>query len=236
MTHRVILESAFILHRRPYSDTSWILDIFSCRYGRLSVLVRSARGFQSRYKGQLDLFIPLLLSWSGRRSLKYLTQAEFGDLAPILEGEALLCAFYLNELLMRLLQPNDPYPVLFQTYHDILRRLSCPERQVALRCFEKKLLQEIGYGLLLQHEAGSQQPIDSKLFYCYFPDRGFMRSTQQQGNSIFSGESLLAVRDENFSTPTLLQDAKRLMRLALESVLGEKPLKSRELFRCLLRT
>lgn len=147
MNQRVMLEPAFILHRRPYRNTSLILDLFTKYHGRLSVVARSARGLKSRYRGVLQLFTPLLVSFSGKTELKSLGQVELTDTTYALEGQALLCAFYLNELLQRLLLQEDPYPDLFEDYQLNLMILEKKQKiQANLRYFEKRLLDQLGYG------------------------------------------------------------------------------------------
>lgn len=230
MSNRVVLESAFVLHRRPYSNTSWILDLFTASHGRVTVLARSARGLKSRYKGKLELFSPMLVSWFGRRELKTLGDIELNAMPCMLGGEALLCGFYLNELLLRLLHRDDPYPNLFikyqQTLFDLIQPLCL---QTVLRKFEKNLLSELGYGLSLHHDMETGLPIEPEKSYSYLPERGFScQITAKSG--LFSGKSLLAFRDENFSDESVLREAKRLIQLALGHLIGDKPLKSRELF------
>ncbi len=231
MTHRVILEPSFILHKHAYGNTSWILNIFSQQHGRLAILARGARQPGSRYQGILDILMPLALSWSGRSNLKYLNQVEFIQNTSPLTGTALFCAFYLNELLMRLLPLHDPYPALFIDYQNTLVQLGCSHKTQALRRFEKRLLQDMGYALSLQYEAHHTRPIEAEYCYQYYPDRGFVRCKAQAGPTIFPGTSLVAMRYENWKTLSALQDAKRLMRLAMTSLLGKRPLKSYDLLK-----
>lgn len=229
--NRVTLQSAFVLHTRPYSNTSLIVELFTQDHGRISVLARSARGLKSRYKGKLQLFSPLILGWSGRSELKNLGNLEIDGVPYQLDGKALLCGFYLNELVLRLLHREDPYPKLFETYHLTLRRLSFDEAlEPTLRVFEKQLLERLGYGLSLTRELQSGTQIESEAHYQYIPERGFMRcELGTDSTHVFSGSSLLALHREQLSDSQSLQDAKRLMRLLLSQHLGSKPLKSREL-------
>ena len=225
----VFLEMAFILHRRPYSNTSLILELLTLNYGRVSALARSARGLKSRYKGKLELFSPFLISWSGRSNLKFLGHAELNGMPYLLKGEALLCGFYLNELLMRLLHPNDPYIQLFYLYRSTLKQLVNGQLEQSLRCFEKRLLDELGYGLPLLYDVEMNLPLKSNQFYQYFPDLGFFSCKKNGENNVFSGKSLLALQEESFPDESSLKEIKRLMRLTLSPLLGKKPLKSREL-------
>ena len=233
MTTRITLEPAYVLHRRPYRNTSLIVELFSQHYGRVSVVAKSARGFKSRYRGALDLFSPLLVSWVGQRELKTLGNIELHDSPLMLEQSALLCGFYMNELLMRLLQRDDPYPDLFIFYQQTLRQLlQRNSLSLLLRQFEKKLLEELGYGLPLHREFQSGLPIDPNAYYEYIPDQGFLRSEKKVPDAfVFLGHSLIALNTGHFHEEKTLQDIKRLMRMAIACHLGSKPLRSRELLR-----
>ena len=228
---RVFLEPAFVLHRRPYGDTSLIIELLTLSYGRVSTLARSARGLKSRYRGGLDLFFPLLVSWAGQNDLKYLGDVELNGIPYPLEGESLLCGFYLNELLMRLLYHDDPCYHLFCSYQEALDQLINGHLEIILRRFEKRLLEELGYGLPLQCEIKTNIPIKADQFYQYRPEQGFLLCEKSEEKDIFYGKSLLALREEKFSDDESLKDIKRLMRITLGQLLGKKPLKSRELLR-----
>lgn len=221
---RIELEPAFVLHRRPYSNSSWIVELFTPNHGRVAALARSARGPRSRYKGSLELFSPLLISWYGRRELKTLGNIELRSAPYFLSANSLSCGFYLNELLLRLLHREDPHNNLFYAYEKTLRTIMEPHSQeVGLRYFEKQLLQELGYGLPW---------VDGEGDYRYLPDRGFVLSEYSVNNPIvFSGSMLMAFQQEKLAEKEHLQQAKQLMRLVLSQHLGEKPLKSRELLR-----
>ena len=231
MMHRIILEPAFILHRRPYSNTSLILELLTLNYGRISALARSARGLKSRYKGNLELFFPLLVSWVGRGDLKFLGNVELNEMPYLLEGESLLCGFYLNELMLRLLYQGDPDHHLFYHYQNALHQLSEGHIEASLRSFEKRLLEGLGYGLPLECDIERNTPFEENQFYQYIPERGFLLSEKKGELNVFSGKSLLALREEVFSNIELLKEIKHLMRLALGRLLGKTPLKTRELLR-----
>lgn len=229
MANRILTEPAFILHRRPYSNSSLILELFTANHGRVSVLAKSARGPKSRYKGKLELFSPLLVSWVGQRELKNLGEVDFCSMPYLLSGEALLCGFYLNELLLHLLHRDDPYRQLFSYYQETLAQLvQASGIQQTLRRFEKHLLNELGYGLPLHQDIETGLPIAAEKFYRYTPDRGFS-SEMTQETGLFSGKSLLAFREDRLVDEIALREAKRLVQLALGRLLGNKPLKSREL-------
>jgi len=228
--HRIDLTPVYVLHTRPYSNTSLIVEFFSQHYGRISAVARSARGPQSRYKGQLQLFTPMLASWSGHHELKMLGNIELNGLPHQLNQKPLFCGFYLNELLIRLLHRDDPHLNLFDYYAKSLCSLERNENiSLILRLFEKKLLEELGYGLSLTQEAKTRLPIVAENFYRYEHHQGFLLC-DSKAHSVFSGGDLIAIAQEKFDTDAILQIAKRLMRLALTHLLGNKPLNSREFF------
>ncbi len=229
---RVSLQSAYVLHTRPYRDTSLLVEIFSHDYGRLGLVARGVRTSKSRFANLLQPFMPLLLSWSGQGELATLTGAEAAGVAPRLNGEALLSGFYLNELFMRLLQRGDAHPALFETYITSLASLGeQAEAEPILRMFEHRLLQEIGYGLILDHDVLSGAAIDPAARYHYLPEQGPVCSTgQDEDGLVIQGRTLLAIGEDDYSNTEVRQEAKRLMRAALAVHLGERPLKSRELF------
>lgn len=231
--HRVDLTPVYVLHTRPFRDTSLLVELFSEIYGRISVVARSARGSKSRYQGQLQLFTPLLASWSGRHELKMLGNIELNGMPLQLNDKPLFCGFYFNELLMRLLHKEDPHQQLFGFYHHSLCRLEKGDLiSVVLRSFEKKLLGDLGYGLPLMHEAKTQVPIQADSFYYFQQGHGFFRSEEnsQEHQFIFSGADLIAIAEEKFDRDSVAIAAKKLMRLSLSQLLGNKPLNSREFF------
>ena len=142
-----------------------LLEIFSEAHGRVGLVARGVRSAKSRQRGDLQPFRPLRLSWSGRGELGTLTGVEADGVAPPLQGPGLYSAFYVNELLVRLLARQDPHPPLYALYRDSLERLArCTDIEPVLRIFEKRLLEEIGYGLLLDCEvehgdAGAPRPV-----------------------------------------------------------------------------
>jgi DNA repair protein RecO (recombination protein O) len=230
--HRIDLTPVYVLHTRPYSNTSLIVDLFSKTYGRISVVARSARGPKSRYHGQLQLFTPMLASWSGRHELKALGNIELNGMPLQLNDKPLFCGFYFNELLVRLLHKEDPHPTLFDIYHD---SLCCLEKgdliAPVLRLFEKKLLEDLGYGLPLTREVKTGLPIQSDAYYQFIPNQGFFKcDAVSDEKNIFLGKALIAISMEKLDDELCLQSAKCLMRLALMHLLGNKPLNSRTLF------
>jgi len=229
-------QSAFILHQRNYSETSLLLEVYTRRHGRLGLIAKGARRPGNKSRGALKAFQPLLIGWSGRGELMVLTGAEPDGAGIELAGRTLYCGFYLNELLMRLLHRHDPHEALYDRYRAALEGLQTrPAHEVVLRIFEKHLLSELGYGLLLERDSAERQPIDPAAFYDYVPERGPVRvrhpelTGRVQGVRL-RGSSLLALAAERLEDGTALREVKALMRAALAPHLGDKPLHSRRLF------
>ena len=224
-------QRGFVLHRRAYSETSLLVDVFTEDTGRLSLLAKGARARRSAWKSVLQPFTPLLLRWSGKSGLKILTKAEPAAITLPLQQTALYSGFYVNELICRALEQETAQPQLFQDYLRCLTELAGTPLAVepVLRRFEFQLLQILGYGVDFLHCAGSGQPIDENMTYRYREEQGFMASLIKD-NLTFYGRDLLAFEQRRFDDTTVLQAAKRFTRLALKPYLGSKPLKSRELF------
>lgn len=228
---RIALERGFVLHRKPYRDTSLLLEAFTAEHGRIGLVARGGRRAGSTLKGLLQPFQPLLLSWSGRGDLKSLTGAEPDGRPVFLSGAAVAGGFYLNEILLRLTQRHDPHPELFRVYaRTVLALAEGAEMEWTLRLFERDLLDCLGYGLLLTDEAESGEPVKPDARYCYHLERGPLPGSSVGGIAV-GGETLLALQNGTVPGPDGLAEAKRLMRAALRLYLGDKPLASRNLFR-----
>ena len=232
---RVNLQPAYILHSRPYRDSSLILEVFCAEHGRLSLVGKGAR---RRSKGGsnaalLQPFVPLLLSFSGRSEMKTLTQVEAAGAALKLRGDRLFSAMYLNELLMRLLHRHDPHPSLFASYGNALGQLTeAGSVEAVLRRFELGLLDELGYSFSLQDDGLSGEGLDAAGWYHYHPDHGLVagRAASDPVRPAYSGKDLLALARGEFDG-SARGTARRLLRQALAVHLGDAPLKSRDLFR-----
>jgi len=228
---RVSLETAWILHRYPYRDSSLLLEVFSREHGRIGLIARGARSAKSRWQNQLQILRPLLLSWNMRGELGTLTGADSRGSVDVIAGRQILCACYLNELLLRLLTRHDPHPELFAAYEESLLMLSAGEEQ-ALRLFEKRLLQALGYGLLLEHEYDSGEPVVAGRHYEYLLEKGPVRCRVAGDRGIFlQGSSLLALHHDSLREPQACREVKSLMRAALALYLGARPLRTREVLR-----
>lgn len=237
---RVSLQPAYVLHRRPYRDTSALLDVFTPDFGRVGLVARGARRAKSRSAAWLQPFQPVWVSWSGSGDLPTMSAVEGAGAARWLTGAALMSGLYLNELLVRLLHRFDPHPELFACYEAALDRLAQTPEQTAesaleasLRIFEKRLLAEIGYGLVLEHEAGSGAPIEADRVYAYHVGEGPLphnETGEAESTLSIRGATLLDIARECLDDAESLREAKRLMRAALAAQLGNKPLASRRLF------
>ncbi|HUW00374.1 MAG TPA: DNA repair protein RecO [Gallionella sp.] len=226
-------EPAFVLHSYPFRETSLILDVFSRHHGRLAMVARGARRPKSSLRGVLMNFQPLLLSWFGKGEVRTLHSAEWQGGQPYLQGTALMCGFYLNELLLNLLARDDPHEQLFDYYRATLYRLANEADHAAtLRCFEKHLLQELGYALVLDREAGSAKPIQPELCYRYVVEQGALadNNNESAGFPVF-GKTLLDMAADEYADPATAQQSKQLMRILLNHHLGGKLLHTRELIK-----
>jgi len=227
---RVQQQAAFILHHRPFRDTSQILDLISRDHGKLSVVARGSRGARSRLKGILRPFMPLSVSWMIKTDLGTLTGAEVSGAPLSLTGDALLSGYYVNELILHFLHRHDPQPEIFAVYSHTIEALAVASTDVAtcLRQFEIELLRQIGYALNLDHEYGSNKALQSQQNYEYRPEQGPVAVNRKEGAQVFSGEILSAIGEQRFEDAAVLRSANRLLRDVIAFHLGGKELKSRK--------
>lgn len=239
---RVELQPAYVLHARDYRDTSLIVDLITPDYGRLAVVARGARGRKGKsgVKQLLAPFQPLLISFQGKGDLKTMTAVEPAATTRFLTGKLLYSALYLNELMIRLLLPMDSHPVLYDAYQKTINILADKssnevDLEPVLRQFELSLLEELGYGLCFDVDVETSLAIEGQSLYCYIPESGFICCDEpvngQYQGLVIKGEVLQAIAELDFSNIEVRRAAKQLTRLALTPLLGNKPLKSRELFR-----
>jgi len=225
-------QRAFVLHGRPYSETSLLLDLFTEGQGRVRLLAKGARNRRSSLKGSLQPFTPLLVRWGGRGEVKTLRNAEPVSLGLPLTGIMLYSGLYVNELISRVLEQETRYSALFFDYLHCLQALAAEDSspELALRQFELALLNNLGYGVDFLHCAGSGEPVADTMTYRYREEKGFIASLVVD-NLSFTGRELQALASREFPDAATLRAAKRFTRIALKPYLGGKPLKSRELFR-----
>jgi DNA repair protein RecO (recombination protein O) len=233
----VTLQPAFVLHQRAYRDSSRLVDCLCRDHGRVALVARGARRPKSKLRSVLMPFQPLLISWVRRTDLGTLTGAE-GDGAPSrLGGEALLSAYYVNELLLRLVQSHEPQEEVFDLYCAVLDDLASGSGvEAALRRFEKRLLDALGYGLSLSHEANSSTAINPQSHYYYRPQTGAVRAGEVRDNDhAVAGSMLQAIDEERFDDPLVLRTARAVLRDALAVHLGSAPLRVRAVARAMAR-
>lgn len=225
-------QRAFVLHSRPFSETSLLLDFFTEGEGKIRLLAKGARRNRSPLRGCLQPFTPLLIRWGGKGEIKTLINADPVSLALPLSGTVLYSGLYLNELTTRVLEFGTPYSDLFFDYLTCLQVLAASEHtpESALRQFELALLSYLGYGVDFLHCAGSGEPVADTMTYRYREEKGFIGSLVVDQLS-FTGKQLKALASREFPDADSLKAAKRFTRVALKPYLGGKPLKSRELFR-----
>ena len=233
---RVSMQPAYVLHHRPYRETSSLLELLSEGHGRVGAVARGARHKSSKWRGLLQPFTPLLVSWSGRGDLVTLTAAEAASPALSMPPARAMSAWYANELLLRLLGRHDPHRTVFVHYATLLGELVAGGDEAhALRIFEKRLLDALGYGLALTHDALTGEPVVPHHSYAYRLERGPQRVGVAEGELVLAGRSLLALANERLVGDAALKDARRLLRAALDLYLGGRPLKTREVVRAVRR-
>ncbi len=239
MSTLIELQPAYILHSRPFRDSSLILDFLTPDYGRISAISRGGRSGKSKTKSLLQPFTPVLVSLSGKSELKSLRSIELRYSLPMLKGERLFSALYMNEIIVRLFQSHEADPDFFQDYEQALARLGNQEQpEPVLRNFELSLLEALGYGVDFSAEAHSHQPVLPDDWYYFQEESGFIRVQDQAvhgeavtaGNNVFTGRDLLNIHDRNFSEDSTRRTAKLVIRGILANHLGSAPLRSRSLF------
>lgn len=234
---RVSLVPGYVLHQRAWRDTSMMIEAFTADPGRVGLVARGARRSGSRSRPLLEPFQPLLLSWSGRGELHTLTDVETSGWRAAPTGRALLSAFYCSELVLRLLVREDPNPEAFEAYDRVVTALAgdTESTEASLRRFELALLGAIGYAPPLAVDTATGDPVDPGLEYDYLPERGPVAASGPAGRETVRvpGADLLALDAGRFDDPHTLQAARRVLRSALQPLLGTRPLKSREMYRAL---
>ena len=210
-----------------------MVETFTRNFGRVGLVARGARRPRSAMRGLMMAFQPLLLSWAGKSELRTLHKAEWLGGVPQLQGLGLMCGFYLNELLLKFLTREDPHDALYGIYEEAIAALARePEPAAVLRRFEKHLLKELGYALVLDHEADSGKPIDPGKRYTYVIERGPVQLDRgMQAQLEISGRTLIELEGDNFADATTLAQSKQLMRFLVNHYLGNQELHTRQLLR-----
>lgn len=236
---RAELVRGYVLHQRPWRNTSMLIEAFTADAGRIGLVARGVRRSGSRTRALLEPFQPLLLNWSGRGELHTLTGVEAERWRAPPTGRALLAGFYCSELAMRLLGRDDPNPEAFAAYDEAITALAAGSAtEPALRRFELALLDALGFAPPLVTEADSGTAVaEDSSDYIYVAEAGPVASANEtaQGQSEdiirVPGAHLHALARGKLDDPAVLQSARRILRACLAPHLGSKPLKSRELYR-----
>lgn len=230
---RIAHQVAYVLHRRPYRESSLLLDVFSRKHGRVTLLAKGIRQLKSRYRCAMIPFSLLSMSWSGKGELPVLTQSENEGPVTFLQGRQRLCGFYVNELLVKLLHRYDPHLQLFDAYHDLLGILNSGlDTESNLRLFEKRMLQELGYALELEHESDGVTKVNPDACYQYVPTFGAVRIEREAKNEqTLTGSTLLALSKERLADKQCRDESKQLMRTVINHHLGQYKLHARNLFK-----
>lgn len=225
-------QPVFVLHTYPFKETSLVVELFSRDFGRVAAVAKGARRPRSAMRGMLQSFQPLRGTWSGKNELRNLHSLEWGEGLLLLQGQALMCGFYMNELLLRLLPREDAHETLFDYYAQTLRLLAqIEDNPITLRRFELAMLQEMGYAVPLTHDEEGRA-VEAERAYFYIPERGaceVQAKTAQQSGVQLAGKTLLDMARDDYADVQTQQQSKQLMRVLLGHYLGEKPLHTRQL-------
>ena len=227
-------EPAYLMHQRPFSESSQIINLFSRHFGRVDVIAKGSKRPKSKFKSFLQPFLPILVSWSGRSQLKTLRSIDLNiKQKTTLPSKQLMSAFYLNELILSLLTTNDPYPELFDCYALTIDKLSdVDSSESVLRTFEINLLSQIGYAINFQTEAMSSNEIEAEQVYRFVVEEGFIRSNATTSHhSLIKGSIIKAIEKGDYSTSQILKAAKRITRESIKYHLSGKELNTKKVFR-----
>ena len=236
-------QPAYVLHSRPWRETSIIADLFTLNQGRVSVIVHGARkpqGKQPAKRALVQPFTPLMVSFTGRGELR--TSVQFDGAGPPLAivGNSLYSGLYVNELLLNLLASDDPHPNLFAYYQALLNELmDNPVIEQCLRPFEVHLMDELGYHMVLDKDYITGKVVVSDASYQLHPLQGvclkqIVHGERDEAPSI-SGKVLLQLAAGQYTDRECLNVAKYMARANLDQLLGGKPLQSRNLFHTIVK-
>jgi len=230
---RIELQSAYVLHTRPFRDTSLLVDFFTQDHGRVTLIAKGARSPKQRQRQLLQPFSPLTISWQGKGDLKTLISVEASTTPFVLRSYFLYSALYANELLVYLLAQNDTADDIYTLYHQFLTNLQEKiDLEPTLRFFEFSLLNFLGYGINFELDAVEGEPIKKDNFYRFQPDTGFILEevASQIKTDVYQGCTLINISQHAYIDSLTRQAAKNIARVALSGLLQGKPIKSRELF------
>ena len=233
LINKVSLEPAFVLHTRPYQETSILVDFFTRSYGRLNAIAKGAKRPKSPLRSVLTPASKLSVTLTGKSDLKTLSSVEIIDHFQLNDGVSLNSVIYINELVTKATEREDPHAAIFDDYEILLQKLSNQSSQVELeqnlRNFELNLLQEMGYGIDLSRDAETNDKIEKESIYKFFPDKGFAidKGTVTSQKSFF-GKDIINFKKGNFEKKETRDASKIIMRIALDYHLGNKTLNIRK--------
>ena len=237
---RYTAEPAFVLHARPWRETSLLVEVLSARHGRVGLLARGVRGPKRQpLRAALQPLQSIRFDAVQRGELAQLIAAEALDAAPRLTGAAMLASFYLNELTLRLALRDDPQPDVFVAYATVRERLRADEPLAwTLRRYERDLLDALGFGFAWGMD-GDGLPLDPAGRYRLDPEHGARRVLSDRGHgdrsSAATGQALLALAQGAMPARADLAGLRRAMRAVLAHHLGPRGLKSWEMLGDLAR-
>ncbi len=222
----------YVLHRRNFSETSFILEVFSRDYGRISIIAKGAKQSKKYHGINFDLYQKYNISWISKNELGTLTDVDIAPSKYSFIPEKAITGFYINEIILKLLYKDEPYPELFDMYELTLNRLFSNENEkIILRYFEKILLKSLGYGISLDHDVKTGLSITSKKEYYYKIDSGPSTEISSTGESMrISGKTLFELNNETLSDTKNINEAKRLLSMVLKKHINQ-PLESRKLYK-----
>ncbi|MCC4265676.1 DNA repair protein RecO [Oceanimonas baumannii] len=222
--------AAFVIHSRPYRETSQLVEVFTQEQGRQSLVARGSRQPRSPLKGLLQPFVPLRLTFGGKGELKTLYSAEATGPAIRLTGTALYSGLYLNELIHYLLEIQTPFEEVFEVYETTLRKLAAGSAlEPCLRNFEFYMLNVLGYGVDFTQDAETGAVVCAQGWYAYRPETGFVALVRPEPGA-YRGDWLHDLAELRLESAEVLAAAKRFSRTALAPYLEGRVLKSRALF------
>ena len=227
--HKQSNQPVYVLHTYPFKETSLVVELFSQQFGRIAAVAKGARRPHSAMRGMLQSFQLLDGTWSGKNELKTLHSLDWSAGLTLLKGEALMCGFYMNELLLRLLPREDAHEDLFTYYLATLSTLAEDDHlAITLRRFELKLLQELGYAVPLLADE-NDAPIEPDKTYRYEAEYGACDMNATKNGVQLSGKTLLDMARDDYADAATQSQSKQLMRYLLAHYLGDKPLHTRQL-------
>ena len=222
-------DAAFVLQSWNWKETSLLVEFFTLNHGKVVAVARGAKRAGSHFRGLLTPFSPLKIAFSGQNEVKNLLRVQWlGGFFPI-EGDALFSAFYVNELMVRLLAREDEMRELFGSYVRVLEKLADTDanHEVALRTFELELMESLGYGLPQTGEPWYWDGEELKPW-----NEGVIESER---HLVISAEMIRKLHDRDFRSKETLNFAKVLMRKMITHYAGDKPLNTRRIFEELKR-